>query len=325
MNHYLYKISVIMPVYQVKEYIELSVASICQQDFQDFELLLVDDGSPDNSIELAGNVLKQYPDVCFRVISQENKGLPAARNAGLREANGEYISYIDSDDIVTPDYLSSLYQACQKHRTQAAFTEYEVVHMKQRKGKCHEDAGTIVLSREELLMKNMLRSVKIHLCAMLISHDFIRQNQLYFNENLRYGEEVDYTWRMFPLLSSISYVQSQKYKYLVRSGSLMTAQKAERVELLMHTMHDNIKKWFLQHPEDAKKFKWVESKIYMEKMHAFAQNSSYQTFQKLLSATAYQERTAKLKDFPDKKIRILSSVLSAFPFCYWAFFRITKF
>ena len=313
-----------MPVYGVREYIELSVESICKQTYKDFELILVDDGSPDDSIALAEQVLKRYESVRYRVVVQKNQGLPAARNAGLRVADGEYISYIDSDDIITPDYLHSLYESCRDNGTKAAFTEYEIVNMSCRYGRGNSDKGVEVLSRSELLQHNMMRSIRIHLCAMLISHDFIKDNNLYFNESLRYGEEVDYTWRMFPLLDQICHICSPKYKYLVRSGSLMTAQKAERVEILLQTMHQNITTWFSENPDDAQQYKWVESKIYMEKLHAFAQNSSYSVFRKLISNTGYRERTAKLRDFPDRRIRILAWVLSSVPCCYWAFFRITK-
>lgn len=322
MANYNYKVSVIMPVYGVKDYIALSVESVCKQDFEDFELILVDDESPDNSIEIAKRVLSNYSNVKYKVLSQKNKGLPGARNTGLREANGEFICYIDSDDIVTPDYLSALYKACVAHGAQAAFTEYEIVHLNNRMDNNKGDRGIKVLSCDELLYNNMLRSIRIHLCAMMISHDFINENSLYFNETLRFGEEVDYTWRMFPLLNKTCYIKSAKYKYLVRRGSLMTAQQAERVSFLLDNMHSVIKKMHSEGMLNNNRLKWVEYKIYFEKIHAFGGQSKYEDFKQLLRATSYKERFSKLYDFPDRKIAMLARIGSFNIFMLWLIFRI---
>lgn len=322
MNNYQYKISVVVPVYGVKDYIEMSVESICRQDFKGFELILVDDGSPDNSIELAEKVLKRYEQVRYRVISQENKGLPTARNTGLRAAEGEYICYIDSDDVITPDYLSSLYAACELNQTKAAFTDYEVVHLNQRNGHDDVDKGVSILSREELLRNNMLRSIRIHLCAMMIQHDFIKEHDLYFNESLRYGEEVDYTWRMFPLLERVSYIRAAKYKYLVRKGSLMTAQQAEKVICLLNHMHSVLGELTADKTIFSDQLRWIEDKIYFEKMHAFGQQSNYREFKDLLKATSYKTHFCGLKDFPNSRIAGISRIAVCSKYMLWVIFRL---
>lgn len=322
MNNYQYKVSVVVPVYGVRDYIEMSVESICKQSFMDFELLLIDDGSPDDSIDIAKKVLKNYNHIQYRVISQKNKGLPAARNTGLRVAQGKYICYIDSDDIITSDYLASLYTACEQNHTNAAFTEYEVVHLNKRNGVDSTDKGVLILSREELLRNNMLRSIKIHLCAMMIKHDFIKEHNLYFNESLRYGEEVDYTWRMFPLLDNISYIQSPKYKYLVRKGSLMTAQQAEKVICLLNHMHHVLGELTTDTTVFNNQLRWVEDKIYFEKMHAFGQQSNYHEFKKLLNVTSYKMHFQKLKDFPNVKVAGISRIGICSKFLIWMIFRL---
>ncbi len=101
------EISVIVPVYKVEPYLRECVDSILAQTFTDFEIILVDDGSPDN----CGIICDEYAEKDNRiiVIHQENGGLSAARNAGLDVARGEYVSFIDSDDVVSPEYLEILY------------------------------------------------------------------------------------------------------------------------------------------------------------------------------------------------------------------------
>ena len=104
------KVSVIVPVYKVEELIGQCARSLFSQDWPDTEFIFVDDGSPDKSMEILGQVLEKYPACKDRtvILHQENKGLPQARLAGLRVATGDYIIHVDSDDWVEPDYISSL-------------------------------------------------------------------------------------------------------------------------------------------------------------------------------------------------------------------------
>lgn len=103
------QISVIVPVYGVERYLPLCVNSLLQQTFTDFELILVDDGSPDGCPALCDHYARI--DSRVRVIHQENGGLSAARNAGICAAQGSYLAFVDSDDTVAPQYLQSLYAA----------------------------------------------------------------------------------------------------------------------------------------------------------------------------------------------------------------------
>lgn len=316
-----YKVSVIVPVYNVEKFILESLKSICAQNFSDYQIIIVNDGTKDNSVSIAKDVLKKY-DVDYIIIDQENLGLSAARNTGLRAATGKYVVFVDSDDIITPDFIDTLYNACEKNNCKAAFTEYEVVHMDKRTGINDKKIDVQVLTRDELLYNNMLRSIKIHLCAVLLEKNFLIEHNLYFNENLRYGEEVDYTWRLYPLLEKIAYIKSAKYKYLVRENSLMTNQSAEKVIFMLKVIHQTIQEWFLNDKVASEKYRWVEDKIYFEKMHAFAQQSDFTTLHKLLKSTNYKAHMEKLSDFPDLKIKILSRILRYFPFAFWMVFQI---
>lgn len=103
------KISVIVPIYNVEQYLSRCVDSILAQTFRNFELILVDDGSPDNCGAICDEYAKKYDFIT--VIHKENGGLSDARNHGIDIAKGEYLSFIDSDDWVTPDFLEKLYDA----------------------------------------------------------------------------------------------------------------------------------------------------------------------------------------------------------------------
>lgn len=103
-------VSVILPVYNVAPWLPPCLESIAAQTFRDYQLILVDDGSTDESGSLCDEWAARDPQ-CL-VIHQKNKGLSGARNAGLEKAVGEYIAFVDTDDLILPRYLELLYNAC---------------------------------------------------------------------------------------------------------------------------------------------------------------------------------------------------------------------
>lgn len=107
------KLSIIVPVYKVEKYIRRCLDSIINQTFTDFELILVDDGSPDTSGEICEGYAKK--DERIRVIHQENKGLSGARNTGVEVSKGEYIGFVDSDDWIELEMYEKLITAAEKY------------------------------------------------------------------------------------------------------------------------------------------------------------------------------------------------------------------
>ena len=101
-------IGVIVPVYNVAQYLEKSIASIQQQTYQNLEIILVDDGATDESGRLCEQIAEQ--DERVLVYHKENEGLSQARNDGLKQAHGDYVIFIDSDDYIHPEMIASLYQ-----------------------------------------------------------------------------------------------------------------------------------------------------------------------------------------------------------------------
>lgn len=116
-------ISIIVPVYQVKEYIDECVESLLAQTYSNLEILLVDDGSSDGSGEMCDTYAAK--DARVRAVHQENQGLSAARNAGLDLAEGEYVAFVDSDDRVSSVYIEELYKLIVKYHADIAACAFE--------------------------------------------------------------------------------------------------------------------------------------------------------------------------------------------------------
>lgn len=122
-------ISIIVPVYNVEKYIDGCINSILKQTLDDYELILVNDGSTDNS----GNKCVEWSkkDNRIKVIHQDNQGLSEARNSGLKIASGDYITFIDSDDTIAPVYLETLYNNAQKYDAEVSVCNYRLVWEKE--------------------------------------------------------------------------------------------------------------------------------------------------------------------------------------------------
>lgn len=116
------KISIIVPVYKVEKYLERCIKSILMQSYQNYELILVDDGSPDN----CGNICDEFSkiDTRIKVIHKKNGGLSSARNAGLEIAKGDYIGFVDSDDWITSDMFEHLVELVETYRCEIASCSY---------------------------------------------------------------------------------------------------------------------------------------------------------------------------------------------------------
>ena len=128
-------ISVIIPVYKVEKYLCRCVDSVLEQTYTNMEIILVDDGSPDNCPVMCDEYARQ--DSRVKVIHQENAGLSGARNAGIDMAQGQWLAFVDSDDYLAADFLERLYQACVDTGSSLSVCRWEYVRGVYRPG----DAG----------------------------------------------------------------------------------------------------------------------------------------------------------------------------------------
>lgn len=224
-------ISIIVPVYNMEEYLERCMDSILHQTYGNLEIILVDDGSTDRSPQMCDDYAGK--DGRVKVVHKPNGGLSDARNAGLGIASGAYIGYVDSDDWIEPDMYERMYRACVENHAELAVCRYFSEHStKDLSGPAKNPGGAAVpLSREELL--------RIYLCG----HDnYVIYNSVWsklFRRDLvenavfpkgRNSEDIMYTTRAFCKLKKAVYLDSCLYHYVLdREGSIMNAVKGERM------------------------------------------------------------------------------------------------
>lgn len=224
-------ISIIVPVYKVEKYLDRCVQSILAQTYRDIEVILVDDGSPDNCGRICDAYQVQDPRI--RVIHKENGGLSDARNAGLRIASGQYLGFVDSDDYIAPDMYEHLYSIMVNNRADISVCSACVV-LENEMPEFTDDTDSVALNREDCLE------------AMIYKRQFSVNtwNKLYRKEvftgiEFPYGklyEDLATTYRLIENATVIVVSNAKKYAYVQRPGSIMnqtaTAIRTDKIDII---------------------------------------------------------------------------------------------
>lgn len=230
--------SLILPIYNVAPYLKRCIDSILSQNFKDYEIILVDDGSTDDSPQICDAYAESLSNV--RVIHKVNGGLSSARNAGLEIAEGQYIWWIDSDDWIEPGALEQLYMAsCEKTPDIVKFHYFRVEKEKQEVF-CQIEPGFYIGSENinKLLNRAFYDSGKFLLSAWIhvYRRTFLVGTNIPFISERQVGSE-DYLFNLsiLPMAESICVLSAPLYCYYMREGSLAQTYKSdlpERYEIL---------------------------------------------------------------------------------------------
>lgn len=218
-------ISLIIPLYNVEKYITKCLESILAQDLRDFELILVDDGSRDRSVETARSIL-EGKDLRWQILQKENGGQSSARNLGLKKAIGEYVVFMDSDDVVSPDFLSRLSDAMTAD-TDFSFCGYRYV--KEQIPCTDDDERIISFSKPELIEAFLKRTISFVVPSMMFRRDFLLKNGLFFREEIRYSEDQLFIWEAIFSSERSSYLPRKMYGYYLREHSIMTGSPYDKI------------------------------------------------------------------------------------------------
>lgn len=221
------KISVIIPAYNIEKYISECIESVLNQNFSDdYEVIIVDDGSTDNTVE----EINKYNQKNVKTIHQKNAGLSAARNTGIDKAAGEYIAFIDGDDIISEDFLSVLYDSLIDNSSDIAICGIKEFCDKTPQVKTqNNDAETV--NGEDATIRLLIGQE---------NQDIIVCNKLYKKElfkNIRFPEGKLHednltTYKLFGKTKNVSTVQEDLYFYRKRKGSIMAEQDIrDRLEI----------------------------------------------------------------------------------------------
>ena len=235
-------ISIVVPVYKVRDYLPGCLDSILANDTSDCEIILVDDGSPDGSGAICDRYAQAHPDL-IRVIHQANGGIGSVRNTGVANAKGEWLFFIDSDDTIAPDSLAVLKEAIRLGGAQVIGFQYcadDGVNPP-RPQSCGFEAAAApfrLSDRKDYLLS--LPSVWIRLWK----RSLFTESGIHFPTGVWY-EDIRTTAKLLPLADGIRVLPDHIYNYLTRQGSIMNNRNLKRNREILEAM-DDILDWYRQ-------------------------------------------------------------------------------
>lgn len=213
------KVSLIIPVYNVENYIERCLNSVVNQTLKDMEIIIVNDGSKDSSKEKIEKYLKKYP--WIKYLEKENGGLSDARNYGMQYVTGEYVAFLDSDDYVESTVYEEMYDIAK--REDADMVECNFIW--EYPNKKRNDIGEIYKSKKEMIQK-----ARVVAWNKLIKREIIERTKVKFPVGLRY-EDVEFFYKLVPYLDKVSFVKKCFIHYIQRGDSIANTQNIRTKEI----------------------------------------------------------------------------------------------
>lgn len=225
-------ISIIIPVYNVSQYLNECIQSVINQSYQNFECILIDDGSSDGS-EIICDQWTQH-DNRIRVIHQPNQGVSKARNKGIAEAQGEYIAFIDSDDWIDSNYLNTLLRpieesnvdlvvcGLQQHYSNETFKNYSyktgIIHIERQDTKAFTD-----INKKFLLFGPVIK---------LYKRTIIQTHNIHFPPEYTYGEDLLFNYNYLEYVKAIYIIDQCLYHYrIIGNGTLSSIKRINQFEI----------------------------------------------------------------------------------------------
>lgn len=222
-------VSIIVPVYKVEKYINQCIESILSQTFKEFELILIDDGSPDNS----GEICDKFADIDQRitVIHKSNGGVSSARNVGLKNAKGKYILFIDSDDWIDSSFIAELVYSMENKNADLTVCDYYLADTDKLKTNKIFDKD---ISLNKINEEEMVNLIKTHSIfgpwCKLYRNDVIQRNKIFFNTNVSFGEDLLFNLQYLSNVNNICMIGKELYYYRQVNGSLVRSFNENKIE-----------------------------------------------------------------------------------------------
>lgn len=208
------QVSVIIPVYNVEKFILKTVESVIDQDYKDIEIILVDDGSSDNSARIIDELAKR--DNRIICIHKENGGVSSARNAGLKIATGEYVTFIDGDDWVEPNYVSYLLNIVEKNKCEIGMNKnnYSDYSM------CSSDREYVVKA-EKAIEWIYLGDIFVAVWNKIYKMSFLKNNNILFDEKIWFGEGMLFNIDCLQFVDKVVVGEKSVYHQISNPNSAM--------------------------------------------------------------------------------------------------------
>ena len=234
------KVSLIIPVYNVEKYLKNCLESAINQTFKNIEIILINDGSTDDSLSICKEYKKKDPRICL--INQKNGGLSAARNSGIRVAKGKYLSFLDSDDTIELNMIEEVVSFCENENLDIAVYGYTKQY---ENGKiiAKPDFGDKIINNDEARRMSISLKLSPMACNKMYKRNLFYENDIKFPINFLH-EDIGTTYKLFWNAKKVGIIPKSYYNWMVRHSSITGSFKKKHIEDIIFLLHE--KKKFLQ-------------------------------------------------------------------------------
>lgn len=223
-----YILSVIIPVYNVEQYVYECLLSVIEQNYDNIEIIIVDDGSTDTSFSLCKQIKEKYKNKHIKLIHQENKGLSVARNVGMEVASGEYIMFLDSDDMLMQNSISILVKYIEQYNADIYLYDSTM------KNETNEEVNEMEFQRSHCVVSRLMSGVEymsnwyVHthifsVCLCLFRKDYLKNKMFLFTEG-KYHEDISFSFKTVLFSDKIIYIPKNLHIRRCRPGSITTSK-----------------------------------------------------------------------------------------------------
>lgn len=225
-------VSIVVPVYNVENYLSQCLDSIFSQTYNNLEVICINDGSTDNSAQILASYQKKYPQL--KVISLSNQGAAAARNTGLEFARGDLIAFVDSDDWLETNAFESVYKVFQNEDVDfACFSSYKInSDSTSKRFVCKFEKDEIKEVDDSWLLRMLLAP-----WGKVFRSEFLKKNNLIFPAGLYY-EDVFFHWACVSYAKKIALLRLALYNYRIREDSLMGLSQSKKKGMAVHHLYN---------------------------------------------------------------------------------------
>jgi glycosyltransferase involved in cell wall biosynthesis len=289
----------------VEDYILNTLKSIVSQTYQKIELILVDDGSPDQSIEIAERYLSDKK-INWRVIHKENAGLSAARNTGIENANGEYVICPDSDDYIEPDTIEKMVQCAEEKELSCVFCGYKSVSINNI-SLCNTSAANISIYNANVLRKLFLeRKLRLLVPGMLVRRTIY--DKIKFDPLCPYDEDIHFLWRLLFLEDSYGYIDNPYYHYLSRESSMVHTLSPHNYLGASKAYALMVKELAREYPDDIAIINKIYPKYRLGGLHVLSKSNDFKTFKDTVIQDGYRKDMLQLIFQPNIKLSLYATI-----------------
>ena len=307
-------LSIVIPLYNGRHYVEGSVEAFSVQELPAVELVFVDDGSTDGSYEA---ILQLQPPsyITVTAVRQENRGVSAARNHGIRAAHGDWIAFMDADDRFAPDFGSVATRLMQCTDADVFLYHHRAVeNWEQATSIDAAPASFVSVTAAELLRRLIQAPTRFGVYDVLVRREFLLEKGLRFAEGYPYYEDYEFLYRLFLAGGRVRHSEHALYDYHANHASAMAAFSEERIRCL--ELYDALQPRMPQEVQ-AEFLRWAKARIVWSVLwQACVVKPDYAAFRELADRIDAKGFMAYLTDFPEKRVAWSARLFGISPQAY---------